>query len=429
MKGFSFLFDIFSFFILLTIGSLYMAERGMEMSNIRKFCVAIVGGGSAGIMVAARLLRARPSLRGSIAIIDPADKHYYQPLWTLVGAGVVSKEKTEREEASLIPKGATWIKESIESFFPEMNQVCTAQGEKIQYDYLVVSAGIEIGWDKIKGLPEAIGKGGVCSNYSYEHVSYTWECLRTFSGGTAIFTHPNTPIKCGGAPQKIMYLADDHMRKAKVRSHSQIIFASANASIFAVKKYADSLQNVINRKNIHTNFRWNLIEILSEKKEALFVHLDTKELHTLSYDMLHVVPPMFPPRFIRESPLADAAGWVEIDAATLQHRRYPNIFSLGDCSNLPTSKTGAAIRKQAPVLVANLLAVMDQQTLSARYDGYTSCPLVTGYNRLILAEFDYKLEPRETFPFDQAKERYSMYRVKKDLLPLLYWRAMMKGRM
>ncbi|MBM7109566.1 Sulfide dehydrogenase [flavocytochrome c] flavoprotein chain precursor [Brevibacillus laterosporus] len=406
-----------------------MAERGLEMSDIRTFSIVIVGGGSAGIMVAARLLRARPSLRGNIAIIDPSDKHYYQPLWTLVGAGVVSKEKTEREEASQIPKGAIWIKESIEFFFPEMNQVRTALGEDIQYEYLVVAAGIEIGWDKIKGLPEAIGKGGVCSNYSYEHVSYTWECLRTFAGGTAIFTHPNTPIKCGGAPQKIMYLADDHMRKAKVRSQSQIIFASANASIFAVKKYADALQNVINRKNIHTNFRWNLIEILSDKKEALFVHLDTKELHTLSYDMLHVVPPMFPPRFIRESPLADEAGWVEIDSATLQHRRYPSIFSLGDCSNLPTSKTGAAIRKQAPVLVANLLAVIDQQSLSARYDGYTSCPLVTGYNRVILAEFDYKKEPRETFPFDQSKERYSMYRVKKDLLPLLYWRAMMKGRM
>ncbi|RAP23533.1 hypothetical protein C2W64_03042 [Brevibacillus laterosporus] len=398
------------------------------MSDLRTFRVVIVGGGSAGIMVAARLLRARPSLHGNIAIFDPSEKHYYQPLWTLVGAGVVSKESSEKEEASQIPKGALWIKEAIESFLPEMHQVRTARGEMIQYEYLVVAAGIEIGWDKIKGLPETIGNGGVCSNYSYEHVAYTWECLRTFSGGNAIFTHPNTPIKCGGAPQKIMYLADDHMRKTKVRSHSQIIYASANAGIFAVKKYADALQYVINRKNIHTNFRWNLIEILPEKKEAIFVHLDTNQTHTLSYDMLHVVPPMFAPRCIRDSPLADVAGWVEIDATTLQHTRYPRIFSLGDCSNLPTSKTGAAIRKQAPVLVSNLLAFMDLQSLSARYDGYTSCPIVTGYNRLILAEFDYKLEPRETFPFDQSKERYSMYRVKKDLLPFLYWQGMMKGR-
>lgn len=214
-----------------------------------------------------------------------------------------------------------------------------------------------------------------------------------------------------------------------MRDQAEIVFASANAAIFQVKKYADTLETVIARKQITTAYRRNLIEIRTLTREAVFEHLDTGEREVMRYDMLHVTPPMGPPAFLRESPLADADGWADVDKHTLQHKRYPNVFALGDCSNLPTSKTGAAIRKQAPVAVQNLLALMRGAPLAARYDGYTSCPLVTGYNKLVLAEFDYTLTPRETFPFDQAKERWSMYVLKKDLLPAMYWNGMLKGRM
>jgi sulfide:quinone oxidoreductase len=388
--------------------------------------VVIVGGGTAGITVAARLRRTAQRL--DIVLIEPSAKHYYQPLWTLVGGGVFPKEVTERDEAAVIPKGITWIQDAVTEFSPADNYVLTRDGKKVSYDYLVVAPGIQIDWDKVKGLKEAIGRGGVCSNYAYEHVDSTWESIRNFQGGNAIFTMPNTAIKCGGAPQKIMYLADDYFRRAGVREQARIIFASATASIFSVKKYADALNRVITRKGIETCFRHDLIEIRPTSREAIFEHLDSHEEVIMSYDLLHVTPPMSAPDCIKRSPLANAAGWVEVDKHTLQHVRYPNVFSLGDASSLPTSKTGAAIRKQAPVVVTNLLAAMHGQPLPAKYDGYTSCPLVTGYGRLILAEFDYDLQPKETFPFNQAKERFSMYLLKKYGLPALYWHGMLKGR-
>lgn len=391
------------------------------------YAVAIVGAGTAGISVAARLVRSSPKLRGQIALIDPATKHYYQPLWTLVGAGAAKKEETQREQASLIPKGVDWIREAVATFSPESNTLVTQNGRKVTYDYLVVAAGLQINWDGVKGLRESLGKDGVCSNYSYETVDSTWQSIQRFKGGRAIFTHPNTPVKCGGAPQKIMYLADDFFRKAGVRDQSEVVFASANASIFAVKKYANTLDDVIKRKQISTMYRRNLIELRPDTREAVFEHIDTKEQEILRYDMIHVTPPMHAPTFIKESPLADQGGWVDVDKYTLQHNRHPNVFGIGDCSNLPTSKTGAAIRKQAPVVAQNLLALMNGGPLVSRYDGYTSCPLVTGYGKLVLAEFDYDLNPQESFPFDQSRERYSMYLLKKDLLPIMYWKGMLKG--
>jgi sulfide:quinone oxidoreductase len=393
------------------------------------YTVAIVGGGSGGIAVAARLARAAKGLYGKIAILDPAEKHYYQPLWTLVGGGVARKEATERKMSALIPEGVDWLQDSVTDILPEENLLVTAKGMSVRYDYLVVAAGIHVAWEKIKGLRETLGKNGVCSNYSYDLVDSTWENIRDFSGGNAIFTQPNTPVKCGGAPQKIMYLAEEFFCKKAIRQHCQVIFASASPTIFAVKKYAATLDQVILRKQIITKFKRNLIEIKPDAKEAVFEHVETGELEVLPYSMIHVVPPMHAPPFIQKSPIADQAGWVDVDKYTLQHKRFADVFALGDCSNLPTSKTGAAIRKQAPVVAGNLLARMEGKPLPEKYDGYTSCPLVTGYGNLVLAEFDYDLNPRETFWFDQSKERYSMYLLKKHVLPVMYWQGMMKGRM
>lgn len=272
---------------------------------------------------------------------------------------------------------------------------------------------MQINWNGIKGLQENIGHGGVCSNYSIDYVASTWQYIRTFTGGTAIFTQSETPIKCGGAPQKIAYLAEDHFRRSGIRGKCNVVFASAAAKIFAVEKYAKSLTEVIERKQIDAKFRTNLIEIRGEEKIAVFKNLDTSEISSINYDMIHVTPPMAAPDFIKNSPLADSNGWVAVDKQTLQHINYKNIFSLGDAAGLPTSKTGAAIRKQAPVVVANILSRLKNVEPSAFYDGYTSCPLVTGYDKLILAEFDYELKPRETFPFDQSKERRSMLLLKK----------------
>lgn len=388
--------------------------------------VLILGGGTAGICVAARLRRADASL--GIAIVEPSESHFYQPLWTLVGAGVFPPEASRRREADFIPPGVAWIRDRVAEIVPDQRAVVTSDGRRLTYDWLVVALGIQVEWHAIPGLAEGIGTRGICSNYSFQHVAYTWETIRTFRGGTALFTVPNTAVKCGGAPQKIMYLADDAFRRSGVRDRSRVVFASPQKAIFAVEKYRKTLEKVVARKGIETRFRENLVELRPDAREAVFENLDTHEWSVIGYDMIHVTPPMAAPEVVRRSPLANDHGWCEVDKHTLRHLRYPDVFALGDAAGLPTSKTGAAIRKQAPVLVRNLLESIRGRTPDASYDGYTSCPLVTGYGRMVLAEFDYDSKPRESFPFDQSKERYSMWLLKTQVLPRLYWYGMLRGR-
>ncbi len=390
------------------------------------FQVVIVGGGTAGISVAARLRIADENL--TIAIIEPSKTHYYQPMWTLVGGGVFDKEASARPEADFIPDGVTWILDSASEFDPEKNQVKTQSGKTLTYENLIVAPGIQIDWDKVKGLPQALGKDGVTSNYSYDSVDKTWAFLKNFKGGNAVFTYPATPIKCAGAPQKIMWLAEHHFERSGVRNKTKITYGCATPGIFGVERYAKPLSKLAKERDIHTLFRHNLIEVRAKSKEAVFAELDGGGEKVVDYDFLHATPPMSAPDFIKRSPLSNDGGWVDVDQFTTQHNRFPNVFSLGDASSLPCSKTGAAIRSQAPVTVENVLAFRSGNKPSGRYEGYASCPLVTGYGRLILAEFGYGGVPMETFPFDQRKERYSMWLLKTQGLPNMYWHGMLRGR-
>ncbi|MFM7381751.1 MAG: FAD/NAD(P)-binding oxidoreductase [Microcystaceae cyanobacterium] len=393
--------------------------------------ILVIGGGAAGITVTAQLLKKNSQL--DIAIIEPSDKHYYQPAWTLVGAGAYAMEDTIKSEKDCIPSPAHWIKTAVTSLQPDRQTVITQDGRSISYDYLIICPGIQIDWHLIAGLPEALGKGGVTSNYDRRYAPYTWELIQNFRGGNAIFTFPATPIKCAGAPQKIMYLADEAFRKNGVRDQTKITYGIAVAKIFGIPGYCESLEKVAARKGINVQYKHNLKAINSDRREAIFeVTTDQgSEEVTLPYDLLHVAPPMSAPDFIKNSSVAvqdgPGKGWVDVNKFTLQHNVFPNIFSLGDASSLPTSRTAAAIRKQAPVVAQNLLALMEKQTLAGQYGGYTCCPLVTGYGKTIMAEFDYENKPKSSFPFDPTQERWSMWLVKRYVLPWLYWNRMLKG--
>lgn len=389
--------------------------------------VVIAGGGSGGISVGARLARALG--KDKVAIIEPSNDHYYQPMWTLVGAGLKPFSATRSATVDVMPPGAKWIRGEVAKFKPEENIVMLKDGEEISYKYLVVAMGFKLHFDRIKGLPDAFQTPGVCSNYSAGTVEKTLEALKNFKEGNAIFTFPNTPIKCAGAPQKIMYLAEDYFNKQGNRGKATVMFNSAGAGIFAVKKYAESLNKIITARRIQANYGINLIEVNADKKEATFAKMsDPEEKVSYPYEMIHITPPMATPEAIRTSSIADAAGFVDVDSKTTQHKKFPNIFSLGDCSSLPTSRTAAAVASQNRILATNLLSYRENHPQTMAYDGYTSCPLITGSNSCILAEFDYNLDPLETFPVNQGKERKSMYQVKANLLPFVYWRMMLKGR-
>ena len=397
----------------------------------RRHTIVIIGGGTAGITVAARLKKARKSL--DIAIIEPSEEHYYQPLWTLVGGGINTVSDTVRPMADFIPKGVTWIKDRASGIAPDERTVALASGDVVSYDYLVVAPGIQINWSLIDGLAETIGRNGVCSNYGADKAPYTWEVLQGLKKGRAIFTQPATPIKCGGAPQKIMYLTADYLRKHGHLEDVDIQFMSPGTVVFGVPEFQETLYKVIERYGITFNLQHELVAVRGDEKVAV-IRVTDKEGHQttkeMAFDMLHVVPPQSAPDFIRESSLVNADGWVDVHKHTFQHNHYPTIFSLGDVSSTPNAKTGAAVRKQAPILVANMLEHMDKGTVGEgkKYNGYSSCPLVTGYNSLLLAEFDYENRPDPSFPFDTTKERWSMMMMKRFLLPALYWKGMLRGR-
>ncbi|MDX1907958.1 MAG: FAD/NAD(P)-binding oxidoreductase [Bacteroidia bacterium] len=400
------------------------------MSSQKK--VVIVGAGNAGLSIASRLVRRDKSL--SVTLIDPATHHYYQPAWTLVGAGVFDIRKTVRAQRDFIPAGVTWVQDAVTEFEPAQNRVRCSKGEVISYDALVVCPGIQLDWDKIAGFKETLGRNNVSCNYSFDVAPYTWELIKNFKGGTAVFTNPASSIKCGGAPHKIMYLACDYWRKKGILDKCEVHYISGVGAIFAVKEYAATLTGVVAQNNIKPHFLCNTVAIDGDQQVVYYEEKDAdgnpvrKEIH---FDMCHAVPPQRAPDFVKNSPLADANnpyGYVEINKHTMQHVRYPNVFAAGDCTNAPCSKTGAAIRKQVPVLVDNLLATLKQATTSASYTGYSACPIPTQYGRLMLAEFDYSNTPKMTFPMDQTKPRWSMWMLKRYLLPWMYWNQILTGR-
>jgi sulfide:quinone oxidoreductase len=399
---------------------------------VSSFKVLILGAGAGGISVAAKLNRHLPE--HSIAVVDPADEHYYQPLWTLAGAGVVRKETSARPMKDLIPSGVAWIKEKVMSIDPEAKRVVLTGDTQLSYDFLVVATGLKLNWDKIEGLGDNLGKNGICSVYQYDQVDSTSRMIEEFQGGTAVFVMPPVPIKCAGAPQKIMYLFDDVLRRRGVRHQAKIQFATAGKAMFGIPVFAQALTKIVNERDIEPKFEHKIVGVDPARKEAFFDVTSADGQVTrqsIKYDLLHLVPTMSAHPFIAESNLAfkegDQKGWLEVDKFTLQHLRYPNIFGVGDVTGVPNSKTGAAIRKQYPIVVKNLLSVMRGAQPMEKYDGYSSCPLITEIGKVMLAEFGYDSKLMPTFPLNPAVPRRSYWFLKTLLLPKLYWHGMLKG--
>lgn len=410
--------------------------------DIKKKKIIIVGGGTGGIYTSSMLAKQGYT---NITLIEPKIIHYYQPLWTLVGAGIKQNNQSQRPMSSVVHSKVNLMTKSASKIVPEHNEIILDDGSKESYDYLIVSTGLQHNWNAIPGLSESIGKpeSGVVSIYEYNYCAETWKAIQNFKGGKAIFTMPKTPIKCAGAPQKIMWLFEEYLRTGSpdrnLRVNSSIEFWVPGGSMFGIKRYADMLLKIKEERNVLAEFCQELVKIDGLKKIATFKSVTDGKLKEVKYDLLHVVPPMSAPEFIKKSSLADASGYLDVDKHTLQSKKYKNVFGLGDCTNTPNSKTAAAIMSQGPVVIHNLKQVMNNQALDGYYDGYGSCPLLIGRNRVILAEFGYDGKIMESFCNQSGKfpycligahgyaQEYLFGWMKKELFPFVYWNMMPRG--
>ncbi|KTB76191.1 NAD(P)/FAD-dependent oxidoreductase [Pseudomonas syringae pv. syringae] len=394
--------------------------------------ILIVGAGAAGIATAASLLARDATLQ--ITLVDPADTHYYQPGWTMVGAGIFTPQSTARSMASLIPEGVQWIKAAVATFEPQHNTLTLADGRVLGYQQLVVCPGLKLDWSAIDGLVDTLGANGVTSNYRYDLAPYTWKLVQNLQQGRALFTQPPMPIKCAGAPQKAMYLSCDHWLKSGRLAQINTQFYNAGGVLFGVADYVPALMKYVERYAIDLKFSHRLVAVDGPGKRATFIRTQadgSSETVEQSFEMLHVVPPQIAPDFIRSSPLADAAGWVDVDPATLKHRQFANVHGLGDVTNTSNAKTAAAARKQAPVVANNVLVALGRRSESAVYDGYGSCPLTVEKGRIVLAEFTYGGKVAPSFPrwlLDGRQPTRLAWWLKARVLPALYWHGMLKGR-
>jgi len=397
-----------------------------------RFDVVIVGAGAAGISVAASLANRKRDLE--IAIIDPADIHYYQPGWTMVGGGIFEPATTAKTMGSLIPAGVHWIKAAVAAFEPADNAVILDGCRVVKYGRLVVCPGLKLDWEAVDGLEETLGRNGVTSNYRYDLAPYTWQLVKSLRSGRALFTQPPMPIKCAGAPQKALYLSADHWYREGVLEDIDIQFCNAGGVLFGVKDYVPALQSYMDKYGATLNFFHNLVAIDGPAKTATFEvrRPDTApERIEMGFDMIHVCPPQSAPDFIRVSPLADAAGWVDVDRSTLRHTTYENIWSLGDVMNAPNAKTAAAARKQAPVVAENIVADIAGLSPHAMYDGYGSCPLTVERGKIVLAEFGYGGTLLPSFSralIDGTQPSRLAWFLKETILPPIYWKAMLRGK-
>jgi sulfide:quinone oxidoreductase len=407
-------------------------EKPSGTTSDARHQIVIVGAGAAGLATASSLLARDAAL--DIAIIDPADTHYYQPGWTMVGAGIFDASSTARRMSDVLPARVRHIPSRVKSFEPENHAVTLEDGCVVRYQRLIVCPGLELDWNAIDGLVDTLGKNGVTSNYRYDLAPYTWQLVRELKRGRAIFTQPPMPIKCAGAPQKAMYLSADHWLKSGALAHIDVEMFNAGAVLFGVADYVPALQEYVTRYGIDLRFGHHLCAIDGPAKRATFKRKladGSEELLTREFDMIHVVPPQRAPGFIRNSLLAGPGGWVDVDETTLRHKTYPDIFALGDVVGTSNAKTAAAARKQAPVVAHNVLASLSKARGSAVYDGYGSCPLTVERGKIVLAEFLYggKLSP--TFPawlIDGKRPSRLAWMLKEKVLPWLYWSGMLKGR-
>ena len=431
--------------------------------------IVIVGGGLSGVATAAKLSNMLDN--PDITIIEPNELSVsYQPGQTLVASGIWDKDDIYYETKDFMPKGVTWEKDSVVEFDPDNNNVKTSKGKTINYDFMVVATGLQLDYGKINGLfddntdttitswgdnkkvRDVVGKNGITSIYFADGAVDTWKEMQKFVADAksgkkvkGVFTHPNTPIKCGGAPKKIMYLTNARLNEAGARENAELTFYPNGTSMFGVPEYHEAILQQFKDRDFKWNYAHNLVAVDPKNKVATFDHhwkekgefdkdlgeydmIIKHEEVKVDFDFLHITPPMSAPTFVANSPIGSGKGWVPVNKETLQHVKYPNVFSLGDVAAVPMGKTGGTARKQYVILAQNLVAAMEGKELASKFGGYTVCPLITDIGTVMLAEFDWSKKPTPSFPLDPTQERWIWWLLKVYMLKPMTVYGMLPGR-
>lgn len=417
----------------------YEVVRWNRPVSSAKARILVVGGGAAGISVCARLSRALAE--PDITLVEPSTEHYYQPGFTMIGGGVFTADEVVRPQSSLIPEGVRWVRDRVTAIDPDRKEAATSKSGTLAYDFLVLCPGLQMNFNLVPGLrQEELGKGNVHSIYDYQGAQKCWAAVERFAakGGRALFTDTWTKVKCGGAPKKINLMTEHLCRKKGTRAQADIQYYSALDHLLDAPLFKKRLEEVYAERGIPVHYNHRIKEIDPVRGTVTFVQTgaaSAPETITREFDFLHVAPPMSAPDFVRASALAvdpktgKADDWVPTNPATLRHAKYQNVFVLGDVAGIPTSKTAAAIRSQAPVVTENLIAVMENREPTARYNGYTACPVITEYGKVLLAEFGYDKKPAPTMPFlNPLREHWAGWELKRHVLKPLYFDGMLRGR-
>ncbi len=435
------------------------AETNKPKVDAKNAKILIVGGGAAGCTMSNYLTNNLDNPHITIIEPDPQSVRY-QPGQTLVGAGVWTIGALTKNSTDFFPSEAKWIQDSVAEFHPEKNKVKTENGKIVEYDYMIVATGLQLNYESIDGLKkDMIGSKGLGSVYFPDGATKTWAVMQDFiekarnKKVNGLFTHPNTPIKCGGAPKKMIFLTRSRLLDAgeQARKNATLTFLPNGGKMFGVPEYHKAIVEQFKEKDLKYKYKHNLVAIDADSKKATFEHkyevkgeydkdleehtmIKKSKQVTLDYDFIHVVPPMSAPDVVKNSSLswqrgsASKGGWVEVDKETLQHRRYPNVFALGDVAGIPMGKTGGSVRQQYPVCGDNLIAVMNGKKPTRKYNGYTVCPLITEIGSVMLLEFNWTKKPTPSFPLDPSKSRWLWWALKVYALRPMYFYGMLKGQ-
>ena len=386
-------------------GSGFAIPSGAAEARVRtRARIVIAGAGAAGLSVAAQLVG---RLEGAqITIIDARKEHLYQPGFSLIAGGLKPASYSVSATEEYIPAGVKWITEHIAEFDPVGNALVTDKGQRIAYDFLVVATGLRLDYAAIEGMDTAlIGKNGLGSVYAGpDQAAATWQAMSEFAqkGGVGVFCRPATEMKCAGAPIKYTFITDDYLRRHGKRSQSELIYAAHNKVLFSVPIVSEKVRMLYQDRQVKVRYEHVLKAVDPVRKIATFT--TPAGSSEIGYDFINVVPPMRAPEAVRNSPLRwqegafAADGWMEVDKGNLQHRRFANVFGVGDVAGVPKGKTAASVKWQVPVAVDHLVAAIEGKKSSLIYSGYTSCPLITRLGRAILVEFDYQDNLVPSFP-------------------------------